>query len=132
MRKTHYIVLLVILAQAFLLVFLYNSNFYSGSSILEELHDSRKQKGEEQQEINQRVPPISYKSNMEKYVLSVKNKVNLFQKNYDYQAMTPGKKRIKLIEYFTMHIADADYSLLGEDEQKEIMTEFLRRYAPEE
>lgn len=132
MKKAHYIVLIVILAQALLLVFLYNSDFYSGSSILEELHDSRKQKGEEQQEMNQRVPPISYKSNMEKYVFSVKNKVNIFQENHDYQAMSPKQKRIKLIEYFTMHIADADYSLLGENEQKEIMTEFLRRYAPEE
>lgn len=130
MNKTHYIVIIVIIAQAFLLVILYNSKFDSGSDILVGFTDSRKQAGEAPKE-NIGSSRVKYKNNIDKYVDSVNSKVIHFRENADFKNMPPEKKRMKLIEYFTLHIADADYTLLGEDEQKEIMTEFLRRYAPE-
>ena len=122
---------MVIAAQAFLLIFLYNSKFNNDSDMLVGLTESRKSREKPSEEQAEVVSRVHCKSNIEKYVDSVNAEVSRVREDANFQKLSLDKKRIKLLEYFTLHIVDTDYTLLGENEQKEIMREFLRRYMPE-
>ncbi len=127
MRPRSMLVLAVLVLQAAALSYLYRGCGAGGSDLLGNFLETRRETGGGDAAALSGAPqaPMDVR---QKYVLDPQDEVAALMRAPEYAGLDAGRRRIKLVEYFTLHVADADYSLLPEEEQKAILREFMRRY----
>ncbi len=126
------LVVAVLAAQALALAYLYRGCRSEDTGMLRRLVETRQSAQDAQTAKVLEEKDGTRKNLLQKYVLDPRANVMALRQAPDYSGLARDARRIKLIEYFSLHVADADFSLLPEEEQKMLMREFLRRYDQEQ
>ncbi len=126
MKKGHLLVLAVVVVQGAVLAFIYHAQLREDSGLLSGLTETRRKfKAEEPKEA------ASHEvagSRIEKYVRGAAAGVRELSKKEVFRALSPEQRKMKLVEHFNLRVADIDYRLLPDKEQRAILQAYLRAY----
>jgi hypothetical protein len=115
--------LLVLLALGIMYHVRYGRHDTFMSNFMSWKHDKRKAVGEIGEDRTRPREPLPVR-----YVDKVEPQVALFVSSPEYRKAPLDIRRMKLLEFFTLKVADQDFMLLSDADKKKILDLFMERY----